>query len=77
MDIPNIPHELVKKGDSQDDNEIIFDSQNLPKYDKSHLTHWDLSKKLNIIDFDLGSKSYWLGFSSLFKQRGQITKGFN
>ena len=62
LDIPNIPHELVKKGGSQDDNEIIFDSQNLPKYDKSHLTHWDLSKKLNIIDFDLGSKVTGSGF---------------
>ena len=62
LDIPNIPHELVKKGGSQDDNEIIFDSQNLPKYDKSHLTHWDLSEKLNIIDFDLGSKVTGSGF---------------
>ena len=62
LDIPNIPHELVKKGYSEDDNEIIFDSQNLPKYDKSHLTHWDLSKKLNIIDFDLGSKVTGSGF---------------
>ena len=62
LDIPNIPHELVKKGGSQGDNEIIFDSQNLPKYDKSHLTHWDLSKKLNIIDFDLGSKVTGSGF---------------
>ena len=62
LDIPNIPHKLVKKGYSEDDNEIIFDSQNLPKYDKSHLTHWDLSKKLNIIDFDLGSKVTGSGF---------------
>ena len=62
LDIPNIPHELVKKGDSEDDNEIIFDSQNLPKCDKSNLTHWDLSKKLNIIDFDLGSKVTGSGF---------------
>ena len=62
LDIPNIPHELVKKGYSEDDNEIIFDSQNLPKYDKSHSTHWELSKKLNIIDFDLGSKVTGSGF---------------
>ena len=62
LDIPNVPHELVKKGDSEDDNEIIFDSQNLPQFDKSHLTHWDLSKKLNIIDFDLGSKVAGSGF---------------
>ena len=62
LDIPNVPHELVKKGDSEDDNEIIFDSQNLPQFDKSHLTHWDLSKKLNIIDFDLGSKVTGSGF---------------
>ena len=62
LDIPNVPHELVKKGDSEDDNEIIFDSQNLPEFDKSHLTHWDLSKKLNIIDFDLGSKVTGSGF---------------
>ena len=62
LDIPNIPHKLVKKGDSEDDNEIIFDSQNLPQCDKSNLTHWDLSKKLNIIDFDLGSKVTGSGF---------------
>ena len=62
LDIPNTPHELVKKGDSEEDNEIVFVVKNIPKGDKDYLTHWELSKKLNIIDFDLGSKITGSGF---------------
>ena len=62
LDIPNTPHELVKKGDSEEDNEIVFVVKNIPKGDKDDLTHWELSKKLNIIDFDLGSKITGSGF---------------
>ena len=62
LDIPNIPHKLVKKGDSEEDNEIVFVVKNIPKGDKDDLTHWELSKKLNIIDFDLGSKITGSGF---------------
>ena len=62
LDIPNTPHELVKKGNSEEDNELVYIVKNIPEGDKANLTHWELSKKLNIIDFDLGNKITGSGF---------------
>jgi len=59
--IPNIPHESVVAGTSADDNEIVFTKGNAtPKPDA--LPHWELTKKLNLIDFELGVKITGAGF---------------
>lgn len=67
--IPNIPNKLVKKGNSAEDNEEIFRKGAIPKLSKDALAHWDLAKKYNIIDFDLGNKITGAGFP-VYKGKG-------
>ncbi|HIP37761.1 MAG TPA: serine--tRNA ligase [Crocinitomix sp.] len=61
-EIPNIPHPSVPAGNSDEDNEIVFEDapkQNLPK---NALPHWELAKTYNLIDFELGVKVTGAGF---------------
>lgn len=59
--IPNVPHESVVAGVSADDNEIVFEKGDAsPKTDA--IPHWDLAKKFNLIDFELGVKITGAGF---------------
>lgn len=67
--IPNVPHELVKKGDSDADNEIIEERGEKPKFDFKPLPHWELAEKYNIIDFNLGAKITGAGFP-VYKGKG-------
>ena len=60
--IPNIPHEAVPIGNGEGDNVEIFNSGDLPKLDSNALPHWDLAKKYDIIDFELGNKITGSGF---------------
>lgn len=60
--IPNIPHELVKSGKSELDNEEVFRAGAIPELHKNALPHWDLAKKYDIIDFELGNKITGAGF---------------
>ncbi|MBM3452063.1 MAG: serine--tRNA ligase [Bacteroidetes bacterium] len=60
--LPNIPNELVKQGKSAEDNEIIFEKGEAPLYNFDPLPHWDLVKKYNLIDFELGVKVTGAGF---------------
>ena len=60
--IPNVPNDLVPYGKNEDDNEEIYNSGELPKIESSALSHWDLAKKYDIIDFDLGNKITGSGF---------------
>lgn len=62
LEIPNLPHHSVSKGNSSDDNEIIFESGQIPVLNDNAKAHWDLAKDLNIIDFDLGNKVTGAGF---------------
>ena len=66
--IPNIPNELVKKGTSENDNEIIYESD-LKLNDEKLIKHWDLCEKYNIIDFELGNKITGSGFP-VYKSKG-------
>ena len=67
--IPNIPHASVKAGNSEEDNEEVFREGNIPELDKNALPHWDLAKKYDIIDFDLGAKISGAGFP-VYKGKG-------
>jgi len=60
--IPNVPNDLVPHGKNENDNEEIYNSGELPKIESSALSHWDLAKKYDIIDFDLGNKITGSGF---------------
>ena len=67
--IPNIPNENVPHGESEKDNEEIFKSDNLINLPKNAIPHWELAKKYDIIDFDLGSKISGSGFP-VYKNKG-------
>ena len=60
--IPNIPHQSVPYGQSDEDNEEIFRYGTNPTLDESALPHWELAKKYNLISFELGTKITGAGF---------------
>ena len=69
IELPNIPHPSVPKGNSDQDNEIIFQEGTIPELADSAIPHWELAKKYDIIDFDLGSKVTGAGFP-FYKGKG-------
>lgn len=60
--LPNIPHEKVKSGASADDNEVIYQSHDVEGLGEGAIPHWELAKKYNLIDFELGVKIAGAGF---------------
>jgi len=69
IQIPNIPHTSVKAGNSEEDNEQIFSEGTIPDLGKNALPHWELAKKYDIIDFELGNKITGAGFP-VYKGKG-------
>ncbi len=69
IDLPNIPHESVKAGKSDADNEIVYEEGTIPDIEENALPHWELASKYDIIDFDLGSKVTGAGFP-FYKAKG-------
>ena len=67
--IPNVPHASVKAGNSEDDNEEIFKEGIIPNLGENALPHWELAKKYDIIDFELGNKITGAGFP-VYKGKG-------
>ena len=67
--IPNIPHLSVPKGSTEDDNEIVFSEGTIPLLHEEALPHWELAKKYDIIDFELGNKITGAGFP-VYKGKG-------
>ena len=67
--IPNIPNALVPKGSNEEDNEEIFKEGEIPMLHKNALPHWELAKKYDIIDFELGNKITGAGFP-VYKGKG-------
>ncbi|MBY0486375.1 MAG: serine--tRNA ligase [Flavobacteriaceae bacterium] len=67
--LPNLPADIVPNGKSADDNENIFESGEIPVLHDGALPHWDLIKKYDIIDFELGTKITAPGFP-VYKGKG-------
>ena len=67
--IPNIPNAIVPKGNSEEDNITIFEDGIIPNLFDGALPHWDLAKKYDIIDFELGTKITGAGFP-VYKGKG-------
>ncbi|WP_394973829.1 serine--tRNA ligase [uncultured Croceitalea sp.] len=67
--IPNIPHESVPGGSTDEDNEEVFREGTIPKLIEGALPHWELAKKHDIIDFELGVKITGAGFP-VYKGKG-------
>jgi len=68
LQIPNIPHKDVPAGNDEKDNKIIYES-NISLNKNLTEPHWDLAKKYDIIDFELGTKITGSGFP-VYKGKG-------
>ena len=67
--LPNLPHESVAPGHDANDNVKIKEGGDMPVIPENALPHWDLVKKYDIIDFDLGIKLTGAGFP-VYKGKG-------
>ncbi len=67
--IPNIPNDIVPAGSTDEDNEIVFREGEIPNLFDGALAHWELAKKYDIIDFELGNKITGAGFP-VYKGKG-------
>ncbi|MDD4116525.1 MAG: serine--tRNA ligase, partial [Massilibacteroides sp.] len=60
--IPNLPHKSVPKGKTAEDNVVEKNGGVIPKLPENALPHWELAKKYDLIDFELGVKITGAGF---------------
>jgi seryl-tRNA synthetase len=67
--LPNLPSAIVPKGKTPEDNEVVRTGGNAPELFEGALPHWDLAKKLDLIDFELGNKLTGSGFP-VYKGKG-------
>ena len=67
--VPNIPNDLVPEGTSEADNVVVFQAGEIPNLGKDALPHWELAKKYDLIDFELGVKLTGAGFP-VYKGKG-------
>ncbi len=67
--IPNVPHADVPDGGGPEDNITVHERGAKPTLDSNAVPHWDLIKKYDIIDFDLGNKISGAGFP-VYKGKG-------
>ncbi|MRT15617.1 serine--tRNA ligase [Vitellibacter sp. q18] len=67
--LPNIPNALVPAGTDENDNEEVYKEGEIPKLVEGALPHWELAKKYDLIDFELGVKITGAGFP-VYKGKG-------
>jgi seryl-tRNA synthetase len=67
--IPNLPNAIVPPGTTEADNEEIFRAGAIPVLSENAVPHWELAKKYDIIDFELGNKITGAGFP-VYKGKG-------
>jgi seryl-tRNA synthetase len=67
--IPNLPHDSVPEGRTAEDNLVERSGGDIPSLDDNALPHWELAKKYDLIDFELGVKITGAGFP-VYKGRG-------
>ena len=67
--IPNLPNSIVPVGTTEEDNEEVFRAGTIPTLSENALPHWELAKKYDIIDFELGNKITGAGFP-VYKGKG-------
>ena len=67
--LPNIPCDQVPEGKGAEDNVVVKTGNEIPELGENKLPHWELAKKFDIIDFDLGVKLTGAGFP-VYKGKG-------
>ena len=69
VQLPNLPHPSVPKGKTPEENEIVREGGQKPVLAKEALPHWELAKKYDLINFELGNKVTGSGFP-FYKNKG-------
>lgn len=67
--LPNLPADIVPAGKTPEENLNVFEEGAIPKLHEGAMPHWDLAKKYDIIDFELGVKITGAGFP-VYKGKG-------
>lgn len=67
--LPNLPADIVPKGKTPEENLNVFEEGEIPKLHEGALPHWELAKKYDLIDFELGVKITGAGFP-VYKGKG-------
>jgi len=62
VQLPNLPHDLVPKGRTPEENEVVKEAGVTPVLPAGAMAHWDLIKKYNLVDFETGAKITGSGF---------------
>ena len=62
VQLPNLPHALVPKGKTPEENEVVKEAGTTPLLPAAAMAHWDLIKKYNLVDFETGAKITGSGF---------------
>jgi len=69
VQLPNLPHHLVRTGSTAEENEIIYEHGKPAELPAGAMPHWELTAKYDIIDFELGTKITGAGFP-VYKGKG-------
>ena len=72
--VPNVPHELVRKGKNEEDNEIIYQSDDIDKLSTKAKPHWELASDYNLISFELGNKISGSGFPAYIDKGAKLER---
>ncbi|CAN5891992.1 serine--tRNA ligase [soil metagenome] len=72
--LPNLPHASVPEGRTAEDNEVVYRHGLIPELPADALPHWELIKKYDIIDFELGNKITGAGFPVYKKQGARLQR---
>ena len=74
LTLPNVPHESVKAGKDENDNEEVSREGDIPSLGKHAEPHWELAEKYNLINFELGVKITGAGFPVYVNQGARLQR---
>ncbi|NNE27607.1 MAG: serine--tRNA ligase [Saprospiraceae bacterium] len=75
LNIPNVPHDLVPDGTSEEDNEVVkMGSIPIPELEEDAIPHWEIGKKYNVLDFELGVKITGSGFPVFINKGSRLQR---
>ena len=72
--IPNVPHESVPVGSSEEDNAFVEEWGSKPSFDFKPLPHWDIGENLNVLDFPRATKIAGTGFPLLRAEMARLER---
>lgn len=72
--LPNIPSNLVPEGKTPEDNEVVFQVENIPTLGNDAKPHWEITSQYNLIDFELGVKIAGAGFPVYIGQGAKLQR---